>query len=70
MSLSSDHRPGRRGFPFLMVAGLGALFCGIGLLVTGPLYSVSIALLFHECYEPTSSPFARKPTPGSGFPDF
>src|SRR5262249_11179605 len=35
-----------------LISGLGILFCCVGILFTGPLYSLSIALLFHEFYEP------------------
>lgn len=51
------------------VAGSGSLLCGVGLLITGPLYSLSIAILFHEFYEPTRPAFRKKP-PGDSFPDF
>lgn len=53
-----------------LVSGLGVLLCGVGILITGPLYSLSIALLFHEFYEPAPSPYAKKPPPGDSFGDF
>lgn len=52
-----------------VVAGIGSAICGIGLLVTGPLYSLSIAILFHEFYEPTRPAFRKKP-PIDPFPGF
>src|SRR5262245_40582286 len=53
-----------------LVSGMGILFCCVGILFTGPLYSLSIALLFHEFYEPTASPYAKKPPRVDSFPDF
>ena len=53
-----------------IVSGLGLLLCGVGILITGPIYSLSIALLFHEFYEPTSSPYAKKPPPADSFSEF
>jgi hypothetical protein len=49
-----------------LLAGSGALLCGIGLLVTGPLYSLSVALLYHDffpysatsAFKPAKNPFA------------
>jgi len=53
-----------------LVSGMGVLLCCLGILVTGPLYSLSIALLFHEFYEPASSSYDKKPPPGDAFGDF
>jgi uncharacterized membrane protein len=53
-----------------LVSGMGIIFCCVGILFTGPLYSLSVALLFHEFYEPTASPYAKKPPPMGSFPDF
>jgi hypothetical protein len=44
-----------------VISGLGFVLCCVGILFTGPLYSLSIAFLFHEFYEPTASPYAKKP---------
>jgi hypothetical protein len=57
-------------FVLSIVSGMGILLCGIGILFTGPLYCLSIALLFHEFYEPTSSPYMKKPSPVDAFPEF
>lgn len=52
------------------VSGLGSLLCCVGILITGPLYSLSIALLFHQFYEPTRPTFAAKPPPVDSYPGF
>jgi uncharacterized membrane protein len=44
-----------------LVAGVGLLFCCVGILFTGPLYSLSVAILFHEFFEPVPSPYGKKP---------
>ena len=33
-----------------LISSSGFLLCGVGILFTGPLYSLSIALLFHEFF--------------------
>jgi len=43
-------------FVLFLVAGAGALLCGIGLLLTGPLYCLSIAILYHDLF-----PYQTKP---------
>jgi hypothetical protein len=43
-----------------LVSGAGFLLCCVGVLFTGPLYSLSIAILFHEFYEPTARQDAKK----------
>jgi uncharacterized membrane protein len=43
------------------VAGSGALLLGIGLLVTGPLYVLSIAVLYTEMFLDPLAPIWRKP---------
>lgn len=58
-------------FVLSLVSGMGIVLCCIGILFTGPLYSLSIALLFHRFYEPAVAPsFAKKPPPVDSFPDF
>ena len=34
----------------LFLAGIGALFCGVGLLFTAPIYSLSLAVLYWETF--------------------
>ncbi len=46
----------------------GVLLCCVGILLTGPLYSLSLALLFHEFYEPTAS-IEWKKSPVEPFPE-
>lgn len=53
-----------------LVSGMGILLCCVGILFTGPLYSLSIALLFHEFYEPAASPYEKKPPPVDTYPEF
>ena len=53
-----------------LVSGMGFLFCCAGILFTGPLYSLSVAILFHEFYEPAASAYAKKPPPVDSFRDF
>lgn len=43
-----------------IVSSAGAICCCIGLLVTGPLYSLSIAVLFHEYFRAVPAPWAKK----------
>jgi hypothetical protein len=52
-----------------VVSGLGFIFCGIGILFTAPLYSLSIAILFHEFFEPVSPGYEEKAPvdPDGGF---
>jgi hypothetical protein len=52
-----------------LLSASGAFLCCVGILFTGPLYSLSIAILFHEFYEPTSA-FDSKKVPGAPFPEF
>ena len=51
------------------VSGSGFLLCCIGVLFTGPLYSLSIAILFHEFFYAVPPPTSKKP-PGDPFPEF
>jgi uncharacterized membrane protein len=51
------------------ISGCGILLCCVGILFTGPLYSLAIAILFHEFYEPTAAVDAKKP-PVDPFPEF
>jgi hypothetical protein len=52
------------------VAGLGAIACGIGALVTYPLYFLSIAVLYRDFFLggalPPASPYYQNPTPPPG----
>jgi hypothetical protein len=34
----------------ILLAGAGALLCGVGILLTGPLYSLSIAILYQDFF--------------------
>ena len=52
-----------------VVSGSGFLLCCIGILFTGPLYSLSIAILFHEFFYAVPPPAMKKP-PGDPFPEF
>jgi uncharacterized membrane protein len=52
-----------------LISGMGFLLCCVGILFTGPLYGLSIAILFHEFYEPAVSPDTKKP-PGDPYPEF
>jgi uncharacterized membrane protein len=45
----------------LLVAGLGTILGGIGLLVTGPLYVLTIAVLYRELFLNPYSPSWSKP---------
>jgi hypothetical protein len=56
-------------FVLSLVSGMGILFCGVGILFTGPLYSLSVAILFHEFYEPSRPVYSKKP-PVDTFPEF
>ncbi len=51
-----------------IVAGLGGIVGGIGLLVTGPLYALSIAVLYRDCFLNQYSPAWTKP--GNSFDEF
>jgi hypothetical protein len=48
-------------FVLSLVAGLGVLLCGIGFLVTGPLYPLTIAVLYREVFLNLDSPTWAKP---------
>jgi hypothetical protein len=52
-----------------LLSGSGFLLCGVGILLTGPLYSLSIAVLFHEFFYAAPPPSAKKP-PVDSFPEF
>jgi hypothetical protein len=52
-----------------LVSSSGFLLCGIGVLFTGPLYSLSLALLFLEFFQAVRPPSSKKP-PGDPFPEF
>jgi uncharacterized membrane protein len=56
-------------FVLVVVSGSGILLCCIGLLLTAPLYSLSIAILYHE-FVSAPAPPAGKPKPGDPFADF
>jgi uncharacterized membrane protein len=43
-----------------MTSLMGVILCGVGVLFTGPLYSLSIAILFHEFFEPVPSAYGKK----------
>jgi hypothetical protein len=45
------------------IAGLGALFFGIGLLVTAPLYVLTLAVLYRDVFHHTASAGWSKPEP-------
>ena len=44
-----------------IVAGLGGLLGGIGLVVTGPLYALSIAVMYRDVFLSPYSPAWAKP---------
>jgi hypothetical protein len=46
------------------LSGLGACFCGVGLLFTAPIYSLGIAILYRDFF--LAKGFA-KPSPYSGY---
>ncbi len=52
-----------------LVSGMGVILCCVGILFTGPLYSLSIAILFHEFFEPMTPAYGKKPPvdPEAGF---
>ena len=54
-----------------LLASSGFLLCCVGILITGPLYSLSIAVLFHEFFRavPPADSTAKKP-PVDPFPEF
>ncbi len=52
-----------------LLSSSGFLLCCVGILFTGPLYSLSIALLFHEFFRAVPEPSPKK-QPGDPFPDF
>ncbi len=52
-----------------VVSSLGVIFCCVGILFTGPLYSLSIAILFHEFFEPVT-PFHGKKAPVDPYEGF
>ncbi len=56
-------------FVLSLLSASGAILCCVGILLTGPLYGLSIAILFHEFYEPTSA-FESKKVPVDPFPEF
>ncbi|QEH36734.1 hypothetical protein OJF2_53190 [Aquisphaera giovannonii] len=43
------------------VAGLGVILFGVGLLITGPLYALSIAVLYREVFGPAYAATPSKP---------
>ena len=51
-----------------MLAGFGFCLCGVGLLLTAPLYSLSIAVLYRDFFLTRGASFARKPE--APLPDF
>jgi uncharacterized membrane protein len=50
-----------------IVSVAGVILCGIGLLCTGPLYSLSIAILFREFFGGSSPMLSKKD--GKAFPE-
>jgi hypothetical protein len=44
-----------------IVAGLGGLLGGIGLVMTGPLYALSIAVMYRDLFLSPYSPAWAKP---------
>jgi hypothetical protein len=45
-----------------LLSGSGVLLCGIGILLTGPLYSLSLAILHQEFFGTLSATTWKKPT--------
>jgi hypothetical protein len=56
-------------FVLVAVSGSGILLCCIGLLLTAPLYSLSIAILYHEFISAAPPPTWNK-KPGDPFAEF
>ena len=56
-------------FVLVLLSGSGFLLCGVGILFTGPLYSLSIAILYHEFFSTTHEPSWKK-KPIDPFPEF
>jgi hypothetical protein len=52
-----------------LVSSSGFLLCCVGILFTGPLYSLSIAILFHEFFYAAPPPSSKK-QPVDPFPEF
>jgi len=50
------------------LAGLGTLLCGVGLVVTMPLYALAIAVLYRDFHPTLTADAASKPAPPD--PDF
>ena len=52
-----------------VVSNAGFILCCVGILVTAPLYSLSIAILFHEFFEPLPPAYGKEPPvdPDGGF---
>ncbi len=56
-------------FVLVLLSGSGFLLCCVGLLVTAPLYSLSIAILYHEFFSAWREPTWKK-RPIDPFPEF
>jgi hypothetical protein len=54
-------------FILVLVAGSGMFLCGFGILMTGPLYSLSLAIIYHDFF-PASTTTAWKKH-AEAFPD-
>ena len=44
----------------MLVASSGSLLCGIGVLLTGPLYSLSLAILYHDFFPASATATWKK----------
>ncbi len=56
-------------FVLVLLSGSGFLLCCVGILFTGPLYSLSIAILYHEFFSTAHEPSWKK-KPIDPFPEF
>ncbi len=53
----------------VLLSGSGFLLCCVGILFTAPLYSLSIAILYHEFFATSNEPTWKK-RPANPFPEF
>jgi hypothetical protein len=53
----------------VLLSGSGTLLCCVGILFTAPLYSLSIAILYHEFFSTSHEPTWKK-RPVDPFPEF
>ena len=56
-------------FVLVLLSGSGFLLCCVGILFTAPLYSLSIAILYHEFFSTSREPTWKK-RPIDPFPEF